>query len=353
MTLLKYQLHIINYKPYEYQLFQEKLNQLGNNGYYCDDLSFISLFKKTNKKVYYKIDFFSMTGKTRNDKMNSRQELFDKYLDDNYQPVYAKKGMYVFIGDHPIDINYMQKPLLNKSKKTRYEGLFTAALLCSVLFVYLLATNLRINSLLSYGIVFFYLGLIILCITFMYRTYFNKEYIKKLDEQLPTGQLDIPHERIKTLRKIYLVLVIICAIFIGGGLLEDFSNGSSFDQQQHAFLTLSDLNIDTTSEMTTQSYSGFIAKNSYISLEVADDEHILYIKEYEFNQSSFADEYIYEVTNDEDDYQCDNDVTFVYEDDVLSLLLIRNGNTVTYVSYGFVPTDEQITTTIEFYQKGI
>ncbi|MCD8028668.1 MAG: hypothetical protein LUF02_08430 [Erysipelotrichaceae bacterium] len=347
---MKYQLQIINYKPYEYQLLQEKLNQLGNDGYYCNDLAFISVFKKTNHKVYYKIDFFSMTGKTRNDKMNSRQKLFDKYLDENYQPIYAKKGMYVFVGDHLINTDYMHKSILNKSKKTKYEGLFTAALLGSVLFVYFLSINLRINALLSYGIVFFYLGLIMLCIIFMFRTYFNKEYIKKLDKQLLSDYIDMPQERIKTLRKIYLVLVIICTLFIGGGLTEDFINGKSFNQQQHAFLTLSDLNIDTSSELTTQKYSGFIAKNSYISLEVADEDQILYIKEYQFNQSSFADEYIYEVTSDEEDYQSDNNVIYVYEDSELSLLLIRNENTVTYVSFGFIPTDDQIATTIDFYQ---
>ncbi|MCD7949155.1 MAG: hypothetical protein LUG12_02690 [Erysipelotrichaceae bacterium] len=347
---MKYQLHIINYKPYEYQLLQDKLNKLGNEGYYCDDLSFLSLFKKTDKKVYYKIDFFSMTGKTRNEKMNSRQELFDKYLDENYQPAYAKKGMYVFIGDHPIDINHMPKPILNKSKKTRYEGLFTAALLGSVLFVYFLSVNLRINALLSYGIVFFYLGLIVLCIIFMFRTYFNKEYMKKLDEQLPNDQIDIPNDRIKTLRRIYLMLVIICALFIGGGLLEDFTNGKSFNQQQHQFLTLSNLNIDSTSELTTQSYCGFIAKNSYISLEVADDDYILYIKEYHFNSNSFAEEYIYEVTSDVEDYQTQDNVTYVYEDNIITLLLIKNDNTVTYVSFGFEPTEQQIATAIAFYK---
>ncbi|MCD7892552.1 MAG: hypothetical protein LUG60_02515 [Erysipelotrichaceae bacterium] len=348
---MKYQFHIINYKPYEYQLFQERLDTLGNNGYYCNDLSFISMFKKTDNKVYYKIDFFNMKGKTRNEKLNSRQELFDKYLDENYQPIYAKKGMYVFIGDHPLNenIKYNTQPLLDRSKKARYEVPFTISLFVGVLFVYYLSSSLAITSLLSYGIVAVYLGLILLCVIFMYRTYFNKEYIKKFNEQLIQDKLDMPKNKIKTLRKIYVVLVIICACLIGGGLLEDLNNAQSFVYENHPYLTLTDLDINTTSEVSTQSYSGFFAKKTYISLEAGNDDEILYIKEYQFNNSNFADEYIYEMTYDTD-YTQDDNVYYISDGETTDILLIRNDNTVTYVSYGFEPTETQIETTIAYYK---
>ena len=38
-----YKIKLINYKPYEYELLQEKLNQLGQDGYKCEDLSLIFL----------------------------------------------------------------------------------------------------------------------------------------------------------------------------------------------------------------------------------------------------------------------------------------------------------------------
>ena len=47
---------IINYKPYEYELLQEKLSKWGEKGYQTKDLSFISFFKKTDSPVYYQID---------------------------------------------------------------------------------------------------------------------------------------------------------------------------------------------------------------------------------------------------------------------------------------------------------
>lgn len=41
-----YKFKIINYKPYEYEILQHQLDQLGKDGYYTDDLSFVSIFKK-------------------------------------------------------------------------------------------------------------------------------------------------------------------------------------------------------------------------------------------------------------------------------------------------------------------
>ncbi|MCD7840018.1 MAG: hypothetical protein LUG46_05240, partial [Erysipelotrichaceae bacterium] len=162
-------------------------------------------------------------------------------------------------------------------------------------------------------------------------------------------QLDMPKNKIQILRKIYVIMVIICAFLIGGGLLEDFNNAHSFQYQNHPYLTLSDLNIDTTSETSTQSYTGFFSKHTYISLEVGEDDSILYIKEYQFTSSSFADEYINEMTYDSDYIQEDN-VTYIYDDETMNIILIKKDNTVTYVSYGFEPTDEQINTTISYYE---
>ena len=43
-----YKIKIINYQPYEYELFQKTLDKLGQEGFSCQDLSFISLFKKVS-----------------------------------------------------------------------------------------------------------------------------------------------------------------------------------------------------------------------------------------------------------------------------------------------------------------
>ena len=58
-----YKIKIINYQPYEYELFQKTLDKLGQEGFSCQDLSFISLFKKVKQPVYYKIDFYKSEGK--------------------------------------------------------------------------------------------------------------------------------------------------------------------------------------------------------------------------------------------------------------------------------------------------
>ena len=44
---------IMNYKPYEYELLQTKLNKLGQQGYITQELSFVTIFNKVDYPVYY------------------------------------------------------------------------------------------------------------------------------------------------------------------------------------------------------------------------------------------------------------------------------------------------------------
>ncbi|UTY39994.1 hypothetical protein NMU03_04090 [Allocoprobacillus halotolerans] len=59
---------IMNYKPYEYELLQNKLDKLGKAGYITNDLTLLTFFKKVKKTVYYHIDFYSPNGKNAEEK---------------------------------------------------------------------------------------------------------------------------------------------------------------------------------------------------------------------------------------------------------------------------------------------
>ncbi|MFQ7801011.1 MAG: hypothetical protein ACLRHW_16080 [Coprobacillus cateniformis] len=72
-----YKIKIINYQPYEYELFQT-LDKLGQEGFSCQDLSFISLFKKVKQPVYYKIDFYKSEG--NQDLKNGKSQSFLELL---------------------------------------------------------------------------------------------------------------------------------------------------------------------------------------------------------------------------------------------------------------------------------
>ena len=98
-----YKIKIINYQPYEYELFQKTLDKLGQEGFSCQDLSFISLFKKVKQPVYYKIDFYKSEGKSRFEKMENRNHFLNYYIERDYQPIYSKRGMYVFKGQKECD----------------------------------------------------------------------------------------------------------------------------------------------------------------------------------------------------------------------------------------------------------
>lgn len=353
--MMKYKLQIINYRPYEYELFQEKLDRLGQQGYSCDDLSFISIFKKEDHPVYYKIDFFNVQGKSRNEKMNSRQILYDPYLEEDYMAVYAKKGMYVFIGDHPIDdiIDWSKKKdIIAKKRRTRSELTLTAALFISIAIVYYMLYSFDVTSFLSYGIAIFYLGVILGCITAIYRSYCNNYQLKAFIEKLKDGAPHLSH--LKILRKIYTILCSLSLICMLGGLFEDLINARSFTQEQHQILTLADLDIDSTTELSTQMYSGFLTPHTYISLEAGQDDEILYIKEYQFYSKDLAQYFIDDLINDPSSYQCDrvtveDSVIYGYYEDQISTIIVQDQTNITMISYGFVPSDEQIQETIDFY----
>ena len=72
---------LIYYRPYEYELLQETLNQLANDGYDAKQLHLLTLFKKTQKHVHYIVDVFHSTQKSINGKLAVRDKFLDPYLE--------------------------------------------------------------------------------------------------------------------------------------------------------------------------------------------------------------------------------------------------------------------------------
>lgn len=352
-----YKIKIINYRAYEYEIFQEQLNQLGKNGYLCKDLSFISIFKKVNHPVYYKIDFFHQTGKTKTEKNILKDQFYDPYLDACFEPVYAKKEMYVFMGeqDAHIDINWNQKKdTISEKRKIKNLNYFVGSLLVTLFFIIGTLFNITINTFLTYGITIAYIGIICLGITTIYRNFLNLYYSSQMSKQLQKKQPHLSTKKLKKLRITYATTLFLSLFLIFGGLIEDTVNAKEFSLKEHPILTLSQLNISEESQLSYQKQSSFTVPNSYSILEIGDKESVLYVKEYFLRSTQAATQLFEDFYNDPQEYLCtsvtlNHNVIYGYYEDELTTLIIKKDNQVTLVSVTFSLTDEQVNTIIRFY----
>src|SRR5699024_602347 len=97
---------IMNYKPYEYELLQTKLNKLGQQGYITQELSFVTIFNKVDYPVYYHIDFHKTIGSTKIERQKDKDAFARKYQQKGYQPIYAKHHMFVFVSKKQKDLPF-------------------------------------------------------------------------------------------------------------------------------------------------------------------------------------------------------------------------------------------------------
>lgn len=354
---MKYKLKVINFRPYEYELLQKKLDELGKSQYITDDLSLITIFKKVDYPVYYRIDFFNPVGKTKAEKNKNKSLFYDPYLDECYEPIYNKKGMYVFVGDHPIKelVQWDKKTdFINDKIKFRNLNIFMTSVFVTLFFIIVSFFAINIDTFLSYGITIAYVGFLLACITAIFRTFCHMFYTNKFQKQLQNNQHKLPISQLNHLRKIYMIALISCICLIGGGLIEDTMNVKTFDPNEHSLLLLKDLGINTKTKLSTQSHSSFTVPHSYSSLEIGEDNTILYIKEYQLHSEKSAKKLMSDFKSQPDLYLCTsvqkkNNVLYGYHETELTTLIIQNSNKVILISFDFQPNENQIETIIQFY----
>lgn len=353
-----YKIKAINYKPYEYELLQDKLNQLGHLGYYCDDLSFISIFKKKDHSIYYKIDFFNPTGKNKTEKNIQKERFYDPYLENDYQPIYNKNGMYVFVGDKECDIsiNWNHKKNYIDDTKTyktyNYIGVSIFALIVIIIKTFFLST---IDTFLTYGITLTYVGAIIGCLTAIYRNVCTSYFYKKMNLGIQQQSKQLKKSLIENTRKIYRVLFIIVILLVGGGLIEDLYNVKTMTANEHHFVVFEDLGIHEETQFSALKKSGFFVPHYYTALEYVNDDSLLYTKQYVMKSEEKALTLIDDFMNNPHLCQCTNIVKngslyYGYIDETLTTIIIQNQNIVTSVFMSFDYTNEQLQTIIQYYQ---
>lgn len=353
-----YKFKIINYKPYEYELLQAQLDTLGQQGYTTDDLSLISIFKKLNHPVYYKIDFFKQTGKTRIEKSALKERFLDPYIDAGYEPIYNKNRMYVFVGEKEFNkpIKWKEKENIIDDKKI-FKNLFLAVftLFLSGLFLIASLSSMHIDTFLSYGMTFIYVGVIVLCIAIVYRNFSNLHHTNMLKKKLSSTDVHFHLKSLQKLRKIYLILFTIACIFIGGGLIEDLVNSKDIDFNKHPIISLHDIGIEGSTKKEAYSKSSFTIPHLYNYLETLDDDTVFYVKEYELNSKESATQLFNNFLDHPNEILCDTvensqNIIYGYNNKNLSAIVIHKENNVVLISFTWDITEQQIKKIIDYYQ---
>lgn len=352
-----YKIKLINYKPYEYELLQEKLNQLGQDGYKCEDLSLISVFKKVDHPIYYHFDFFKSHSRTRREKQIDKLNYYDIYLEKGYHNIYNKHGLCIFMGEKELkkDNKTHNREFLEQLDVIAYLSRFLSSIGISLLCIILFFAFSRINSFLSNGILFFYLGFVFAFIASIYRTFLNYQGMKKMKTSFDQRQYHIINKKTKTYRLIYGILALLSCLCIVGGLASDTLSAHEFTLQEHPVLTLSSLTNEETQEFTTSSQSSIMIPHYYSSLEIGKENSVLYIKEYQLASLKSANQLISDFQKNPNQLSCSrleekNNVLYGYVNDTLASFIIQKDKRVVVVSLSFAPSEKQIQTIIDYYK---
>lgn len=352
-----YKIKIMNFRPYEHQVLYKRLEQLGKDGYYTDDLSLISIFKKKNYPVYYKIDFLNTKTLKKAEKRKQKEIFYDPYLDKDFQPIYNKRGMYVFVGkeDFSISINFKQKKdYIDFQTFFQYIWNSIGSFLLCLGFIFISAYLITINTFLSYGITFVYAGIILTLVTCIYRSITNTLGMFKLKNQILHQQKPFTISIIHKTRFIYMILSICSCLLIVGGLIEDSVNMKTFTLQEHPMLSLKDLNINSEFKSSYQKQSSFTVPTSYQYLEVAN-KSVLYTKEYHLSSKEKATQLLIDFQNNPKHSLCTrvemkDNILYGYYENTLTTLIIQQENVIAFISFEMDITAEQIKTILNFYK---
>lgn len=305
-----YKVKIINYQPYEYQLLQNLLNDMSNQGYHTHHLSLITFFKKTDEKSHYIVDLFSSTAQSHYDKNIDKQKFLDPYIEKDYQLIYQKKEIFVLKGEQtPPTISWKKHEniMTNQSLKKRLLwALLVFIITIAYLFISLQAK--QFNTFLTYGSEILYIGLIGLLLGISYKLVMNYINNKKLQKAFESAKKTIfyPISQLKKYYILFHIYIIIVVVMISGGFIEDMFNQQTISLNQHPQITLKELGIQNPSTITYTKKSSWTVPHSYQYLETTrNDKNILLVREYQFSSEEKAIQIFDNIKNHPELFSCD------------------------------------------------
>lgn len=280
-------LHLTNYDPSEYLIFQDFLNNLSKKGYNCKNVDIFTFFKKDNQQYYYKTDLFVPINKNISLRRLKEQWLND-YIDNGYEYVGRTRKIYVFRSKKKNDYTGTEKELLTnyfKRNRTFMNFVFIfLAVLFSYLFIPNVFTNLNPSEFVSNGSIILHYVPLLLCISLLCRFMFHYLATEVLKSKFKR-KINIINNKTFVFNN-WLFIISIVLIVVGLGL--DYFERKN-EPVNDEIISLADLGYpgDQKTYDTCITSSSFLIDNS-VSYSETNGEEVIKVNYYQYSDKSKA-----------------------------------------------------------------
>ncbi|MEE0965892.1 MAG: DUF2812 domain-containing protein [Bacilli bacterium] len=273
---------LFHYDIYEYQLLQNKLNQIAKEGYTTDKISYITFFRKNDKPVYYLVDIFTSNEKSILKKREDKQKYIDYYLENDYELISTFKNLLVFKGEKEINPRHFKQNIAEKEINKRLLHFSLALLLFFIILIFFIFP-LNIYDLTTNGKILYYVSLILISLAIVYRTLLKWIGIYRFSKK------EILY---KNLNKNYIlstIFPIITVLLMIIGLVLDVINTTVPKAKPSYIPTLTEYQINEKTEYSIIKHTSILIPESYEYIEyTANQEKSLYSQVYLFDNNEKA-----------------------------------------------------------------
>lgn len=281
---------LTNYDASDYKLLEHKLNNLSKSGYNCNSADMFTIFKRDNKRFYYKTDIFIPDKKSKLSNREQRDKWLMNYLEHGYKFIGKSKKIYIFKAEKDQKIKQTDHAQLLKYFKTN-KTLSNIALIFITLFLsFLLIPNVFINNdpneFITNGSILLHYVPLLFCLSLIVRFFNNYTQTEKIKNAL-TKQTYPKMSNIQEYRFIISnwLFIISIIVIISGFSLDIIERKDVLINDN--ILSLNDLGYISNRNKTYTKSSSLLIKESYSYFE-SNDNQALIVNYYRFNSNEKA-----------------------------------------------------------------
>lgn len=325
-------LHLTNYDPSEYLIFQDFLNDLSKKGYNCNNVDVFTFFKKDNQQYYYKTDIFIPSNKSISLRRLKEQWLND-YIDNGYEYIGRTRKIYVFRSKKKNNYIGTEKELVTnyfKRNRTFMNFVFIfLAVLFSYLFIPNVFNNLNPSEFVSNGSIILHYVPLLLCISLICRFMFHYLATEILKDKFKR-KINIINNKTFIFNN-WLLLVSIILIVVGLGL-DYFERKNEPVNEQ--IISLADLGYpgDQKTYDTCITSSSFLIDKS-ISYSETNGEEVIKVNYYQYSDKSKANHGLNNYLSS---------INYSFKKEITNGYLLGDGDKETYNVIAFVKNNQLI-----------
>lgn len=305
----------MNYDASEYKMLEEELNTLSMNGYTCNSIDLLTVFKKTDTKAKYLTDIFYSTESTQFAKRKEKDAWISNYIDYGYHYIGKSRNIYIFKATNAKNkVPDDALRLLPYFKGTRTILKMILLFISIILSLYFISTVFGVTNIehfITNGSIIIYYIPIVICLTLTFRAMMNYYNNVQIKQKLKNKEAPILTNQNKycKFRLVYLYILSISILLLIMGVVLD-----SIERQilpiNSNILTLEDFGVTgNKKEFSTYTKSSsiyvpyfysYIEQGGEIDIENGKYGNLLSTKYYTLKDqtmaNSYLDTYLYDKT---------------------------------------------------------